>query len=177
MGADDALWHVWQLAPNLGWSMWESLRKPRDPALAEPKDRDISEPVVRANADGHLEVFAPGNGAFCNRWQEAPNSPVWRHQGWNAKPKPRPGVGLTSIEAALNFENRIEAVGLADDGALWHAWQIDIAPNWSEWNSLAAPAAKIRAAERVAIGTTQDGRLDAFVVGEDGAVWHTAQTR
>ena len=177
MGADDALWHVWQLAPNLGWSMWESLRKPRDPALPEPRDRDISEPVVRANADGHLEVFAPGNGAFCNRWQEAPNSTVWRHQGWNAKPKPRPGVGLTSIEAALNFENRIEAVGLADDGALWHSWQIDIAPNWSEWNSLSAPAAKIRTAERVSIGTTQDGRLDAAVVGQDGAVWHTVQTR
>jgi hypothetical protein len=63
-------------------------------------------------------------------------------------------VGLTSIEAALNFENRIEALGLADDGALWHAWQIDVAPNWSEWNSLAAPAARIRAADRVSGRTT-----------------------
>ena len=63
--------------------------------------------VVRANADGHLEVFAPENGAFCNRWQEAPNSPVWRHLGWNAKPKPRPEVGLNWIEPGLNFENRI----------------------------------------------------------------------
>ena len=45
MGGDDALWHVWQLAPNLGWSLWESLRKPSDPALPEPKDRDISEPA------------------------------------------------------------------------------------------------------------------------------------
>jgi hypothetical protein len=177
MGGDDALWHVWQVAPNLGWTAWESLRKPKDPDLPEPKDRDISEPLVRENADGHLEVFAPGNGAFCNRWQEAPNSTVWRHQGWNAKPQPRSTVGLTWLEAALNFENRIEALGFGDDGALWQASQIDVAPNWSGWQSLAAPPAKIRQADRLSVGTNQDGRLDAFVVGQDGAVWHIAQTR
>jgi hypothetical protein len=43
---------------------------------------------VQKNADGHLEIFAPGYDAFYNRWQEAPNSHVWRHEGWNDKPKP-----------------------------------------------------------------------------------------
>ena len=78
------------MAPNVGWSNWESLDK--------PQHRDLSEPLVKKNADGHLEVFAPGNGAFCNRWQEAPNSSVWQHEGWNEKPKPEedvPAVGLT----------------------------------------------------------------------------------
>src|SRR5207253_1613234 len=73
IGGDDALWHIHQVAPNVGWDGWESLGKPRDAAFPEPKDRDLSNPLVRKNSDGHLEVFAPGNGAFCNRWQEAPN--------------------------------------------------------------------------------------------------------
>jgi hypothetical protein len=172
MGEDDALWHIWQVAPNVGWSDWESLDK--------PQHRDLSEPLVQKNADGHLEVFAPGNGAFCNRWQEAPSSGVWRREGWNEKPKPQeeiPAVGLTWLEAAINFENRLEVIAFGDDGALWHAWQIDQAPNWSRWHSLESPPAKIRAADRLTIGTNQDGRLEAFVVGQDGAVWHIWQIR
>lgn len=169
MGADNALWHIWQLSPNSGWSDWESLNK--------PEHKDLSEPVVQQNADGHLEVFSPGNGAFCNRWQEAPNSRVWRHEGWNEKPKPRPAVGLTWLEAARNFENRLEVLAFGDDGALWHAWQVDVAPNWSEWKSLGFPPSKIRQADHLTIGTNQDGRLEAFLVGQDSAVWHIWQVR
>jgi hypothetical protein len=183
MMEDDALWHIWQVFPNAGWSDWENLGKPRD-AFPEPKDRDLSQPVVQKNADGHLEVFAPGNGAFCNRWQERPlNIPVikWRPQGWNAKPKPRPEVGLTWLEAALNIggplTGRIEVLALGDDGALWHAWQIDQAPNWSPWESLGSPPVKIREADHLTIGTNQDGRLEVFLVGQDGAVWHIWQIR
>jgi hypothetical protein len=169
MGRDDALWHIWQVAPNAGWSDWESLGK--------PEHRDLSEPLVLKNADGHLEVFAPGNGAFCNRWQEAPNSGVWRHEGWNEKPKPRPTVGLTWLEAALNFQDRLEVIAFGDDGALWHAWQIDVKPNWSGWESLGSPPPKIRPADRLTIGTNQDRRLEVFVMGQDGAVWHIWQIR
>lgn len=182
MGGDDALWHIRQVAPNVGWSGWASLGKPKDHDFAEPaKDRDLSQPLVQKNADGHLEIFAPGNGAFCNRWQEAPNSGVWRHEGWNEKPKPQAGVGLTWLEAALNVGGRLgghlEVLGFGDDGALWHAWQIDEKPNWSLWHSLGSPPAKLQEADRLTIGTNQDGRLEVFVVGQDGAVWHIWQTR
>jgi hypothetical protein len=109
MGKDEALWHIWQGEPNTGWSGWESLGKPKDlfDRSEPPKDRDLSEPLVQKNADGHLEVFAPGNGAFCNRWQEkwrgGHNRIVWRHQGWNEKPKPLPGVRIKWLDAALQF--------------------------------------------------------------------------
>jgi hypothetical protein len=176
MGGDDALWHIRQVAPNDGWSGWESLGKPRDD-FPEPKDRDLSEPIVKENADGHLEVFSPGNGAFCNRWQEAPDSGVWRHQGWNAKPQPRPEVRIVWLDAAINFQDRLEVFAFGDDGALWHAWQIDVTPFWSKWESLGSPAAKIREGDRLTIGTNQDGRLEVFVVGQDGAVWHIWQIR
>jgi hypothetical protein len=129
---------------------------------------------------GHLEVFAPGNGAFCNRWQEAPNSSVWRREGWNEKPKLKedaPAVALAQIEAALNFENRLEVLTLGDDGALWHSWQIDQPPNWSPWHSLESRPPKIRLADSLTIGTNQDRRLEVFVVGQEGAVWHIWQIR
>jgi hypothetical protein len=180
---DDALWHTWQLFPNAGWSDWASLGKPRD-AFPEPKDRDISQPVVQRNADGHLEVFAPGNGAFCNRWQELPlNIPVinWRREGWNAKPKPKPDVGLARLEAAINvggqLNEHIEVFGLGDDGALWHAWQINQTPFWSPWESLKSPPVKLREADHVTVGTNQDGRLEVFAVGQDGAAWSISQIR
>jgi hypothetical protein len=181
MGIDNALWHIWQVAPNVGWSDWASLGQPRDQGFGEPpKDRDLSNPLVQKNADGHLEVFAPGNGAFCNRWQEAPNSNVWRHEGWNAKPSPEVGVGLTWLDAALNvagpLNRHIEVLGFADDGALWHAWQIDEKPFWSQWHSLGSPPPRIREGDRLTIGANQDGRLETFVMAEDGAVWHTWQT-
>jgi hypothetical protein len=172
MGGDDAVWHIWQVAPNGGWNDWESLDK--------PEDRDLSQPLAHKNADGHLEVFAPGNGAFCNRWQEAANSNIWRREGWNKKPKLKeeaPQIGLTWLEAALNLEDRLKVIGFGDDGALWHSWQVDQPPHWSPWHSLANPPAKIRIADRLTIGTNQDGRLEVFVTGNDGAVWHIWQIR
>jgi hypothetical protein len=185
MGGDDALWHIWQVAPNVGWSHWESLGKPKDQNFPQPQDRELSEPCVQRNLDGHLEVFAPGNGAFCNRWQlmplDRPDKIVWRKEGWNAKPKPAAGVGLVWLEAALNvggpINGRLEVLALGEDGALWHAWQVNVPPFWSHWESLESPSAKIRAADHLTIGSNQDGRLEVFVTGQDGAVWHIWQTR
>jgi hypothetical protein len=180
IGADDALWHIWQVAPNGRWSDWNSLGRPKDLHFAEPpKDRDLSEPLAKRNADGHIEVFAPGNGAFCNRWQEAPNSNDWRREGWNEKPKPQAAVGITWLDATLNVggprADHLEIFAFGEDGALWHAWQIDTEPFWSPWDSLGSPVVKIREAENLTIGTNQDGRLEVFVVGQDGAVWHIWQ--
>jgi len=62
---------------------------------------------------------------------------------------------------------------LGDDGALWQSWQVDVPPFWSKWESFGLPPAKIREADRLAIGTNQDRRLEVFVVGQDGTVWHT----
>jgi hypothetical protein len=182
MGADGAVWHVWQEAPNGGWSKWKTLGKPSDDFGGEPgKERDLSDPVVRRNADGHLEIFAPGNGAFCNRWQEdwrhGPEAVVWRRNGWNAKPRPSPSVGIAWLDAALNFHDRLEVIALADDGALWHAWQVDTAPVGSSWVSLGKPIPGIRAADRLAIGKNEDGRLEVFVAGGDDAIWQIWQIR
>jgi hypothetical protein len=181
IGNDGACWHVWQVAPNGGWSPWASLGRPRDTfdGSEPPKNRDLTSPRVLRNADGHLEVFSAGNGAFCNRWQErwrdGPDAVTWRHQGWNAKPPPSPDVALVWLDGALNAENRIEVVGLADDGNLWHAWQVDTVPFWSPWHSLDAPSTGIRSDDGLAVGTNADGSISAVVTDHDGAAWHIQQ--
>ena len=70
-GTDGALWHIWQTAPNNGWSGWLSLGGAIQGAHA-----------VGMNKDGRLEVFARGtDGALWHIWQTAPNS-GW--SGWQS---------------------------------------------------------------------------------------------
>ena len=183
IGGDGSCWHIWQVAPNVGWSDWESIGKPRDTFdRREPsKDRDLSEPVVQENFDGHLEVFVPGNGAFCNRWQEGdfrrgPAHIVWRPGGWNAKPKMRPDVNITRLEPTLNLQHKVEVLAIGDDGALWNARQIDQEPFWSTSDNLGSPPAQIQGADRLTVGRNANGRLEVLVVGQDGAIWHIVQS-
>ena len=148
MGEDDALWHIWQVAPNAGWSGWESLGKPRDlfDGSEPPKDRDLSEPLVQKNADGHLEVFAPGNGAFCNRWQERCRRDQTESFG-DIRAGTRSqsqslqldllGSRQRSISEALD---QLEVLAFGDDGALWHAWQIDVSTILEQMGESRKPA-------------------------------------
>jgi hypothetical protein len=39
------------------------------------------------------------------------------------------------------------------------------------------PPVKILTADRLTIGTNQDGRLEVFFSGQDGSVWHIWQTQ
>lgn len=63
--ASGALWHIWQTAPNNGWSSWVSLG-------GEPGGGA----VVGRNKDGRLEVFvtAAGVGGVWHRWQVTPGA-------------------------------------------------------------------------------------------------------
>ena len=65
-GTDLALWHIWQVAPNNGWSSWSSLGGVID-LLA-----------VGRNQDGRLEPLVRGTDlALWHIWQVAPNN------GWS----------------------------------------------------------------------------------------------
>ena len=66
-GTDGALWHVWQTAPNAGWSGWASLG-----------GGIVGDQAVASNKDGRMEVFVRGTDlGLWRRWQTAPNN------GWN----------------------------------------------------------------------------------------------
>ncbi|NMH96533.1 matrixin family metalloprotease [Pseudonocardia acidicola] len=152
-GTDGALWHIWQTAPNNGWSGWHSLGGVIQGA-----------PSVGRNADGRLEVFARGtDGALWHIWQTAPNG-GW--SGWASL-----GGWIVNPLASSNADGRLEVFAQGADGALWHIWQT--APNngWSGWASLGG-----RLTTPVTTRRNRDGRLEVFVRGTDGALWHIWQT-
>jgi C1A family cysteine protease len=114
--SDHALWHIWQTAPNNGWSGWASL------------GGWIDAPVVTRNADGRLEVFVIGSDhALWHMWQTAPNN-GW--SGWASL-----GGWIDQLAVGQNADGRLEVFARSSDHALWHIWQT--APNngWSGWAS------------------------------------------
>src|SRR6266581_3664902 len=113
VGVDAAkdLWHIWQTAPNGTWSNWTSLGKPTNEGISPPFS-------VHVNDDGRLEAFAIGS-----------------------------------------------------DNALWHIWQVVPNGGWSTWASLGRPSG-IGGISMPVVSQNEDGRLEAFTIGSDGALWH-----
>ena len=152
-GTDGALWHIWQTAPNNGWSGWASLGGVIQGPIA-----------LTRNADGRLEAFVKGtDNALWHIWQTARNN-GW--SGWASL-----GGWIADPVTARNKDGRIEVFVRGSDNALWHIWQT--APNngWSGWASLGGGMGS-----KVAVGNNADGRLEIFVRGTDGALWHKWQT-
>jgi hypothetical protein len=64
------IWHMWQTAPNNGWSSWHSTGAPGGGI-----GPDVSGLAVGSSADGRLELFALGSDDnLWHRWQTAPNN-------------------------------------------------------------------------------------------------------
>jgi len=63
------VWHIWQTAPNSGWSGWSSLG-------GEP----YADVLVGRNQDGRLEVFVEG------RSSSTPPSPTGVWHRWQTSP-------------------------------------------------------------------------------------------
>jgi len=200
-GTDLALHHIWQTAPNNGWSGWNGL------------GGELSTlPLQDNNADGRLEIFARGtdNGLY-HIWQTAPNN-GWSGWGglggiltgagvvgrnldgrlevfvrgaddalyhiWQTAPNngwsgfASLGGTLTSDPVAnVNADGRIELFARGADGALWHIWQTSPNNGWSGWASLSGGITSTPA-----VGRNLDGRLEVFARGNDGALWHIWQT-
>ncbi|MHC4642413.1 MAG: S8 family serine peptidase, partial [Planctomycetota bacterium] len=116
-GANKALWHKWQVAPNNGWSGWASMGGWID-LLAAGR-----------NADGRLEVFVRGaNGSLWHKWQVAPNN-GW--SGWASM-----GGWIDRLDVGQNEDGRLEVFVRGADKALWHKWQVAPNDGWSGWASM-----------------------------------------
>jgi hypothetical protein len=56
------VWHIWQTAPNNGWSAWDGLGGEPSPGV-----------LVGRNQGGRLEIFVQGRGGgVYHRWQTSP---------------------------------------------------------------------------------------------------------
>jgi hypothetical protein len=130
------------------------------------------------NADARLEVFAVGgDGALWHISQTAPSN-GW--SDWASLGQP-PGVFFVSQPAvAPSGDSRLELFVVGSDGNLWHMWQTAINDGWSGWvnfgNAGVGFASESPSISSPRLAPSQDGRLELFLVGNDGALWHIWQT-
>jgi hypothetical protein len=178
-GAATERFHTWYLpqsAPNGAWSTWQLLTDYPDPSQPYVLQ------AVGRNADGRLEAFAveAGTGTV---WQAFQTSPAGPWHGWITRGKP-PGRRLDGSSLVVaSRQGRLELFATADDGVdTEHAevWGVrQTAPNngWSAWGSLGSPGGGIGSAGGdLAVGNSDDGRLELFATASDGNLWHRWQT-
>lgn len=155
-----------QAAVNDGWGGWLSLDR--------PSGVQLSYPAVGVNLDGRLEVFSIGDDHnVWHRWEATVND------GWNANwvslSKPS-GTNAKSISVGRNQDGRLEVFAPGADNVLYHIWQVSPGGGWSTWQSMGKPAGVNIWSENVAVERNSDGRMELFVTGTDGAMWHRWQT-
>ena len=164
------LWHIWQTAPSNGWTNWVSHGSP---AAAKV----VGYPAQAPSADGRLELFTVGtDGALWHIWQTA-RSNGWSN--WVSHGAPPGSGGLVLLPViAPSADGRLELFVVGADGKLWHIWQTSPNNGWSNSTSHGTPSGvRLRSLQTPAIASSADGRLELFIVGSDGKLWHIWRPR
>ena len=105
---------------------------------------------------------------------------IWEtgaNQGWSANGGSLAGVLTSEPAAALNTNNWLEVFARGANNEISHIWQTSAGgPGWSQWHVLdVTPAGGFASSPRV-VANMNDGRLEVFAIGADGAMWHNYQT-
>jgi hypothetical protein len=175
----DALLHGWQTEPNGDEWQHDSLGQPDQvmtrvsPALAENKDDRIEAFVLASPnfpppvAEGYLWTI-----------RQDPTAPG----GWSPwLPLDSPATSIRHRPTvALNRDGRLEVFVQGDSvesghpGTVWTTRQDPTAPEgWSAWAELESP--QVALTGQPVVARNKDGRLEVFMLGTDGAVWHIWQ--
>jgi hypothetical protein len=177
VGADGAVWHTWQTAPNGPWFPgWASFGQPEGVSFASPIQGVIH---VEQNQDGRLEVFVTGDdGNMWHIWQVARDA-NWTDQ-WDNLGRPD-GLAAAGFNQALvrNVHDELEVfVSNPDTGEIWSIRQQVPNGGWvANWQSLDAPAPGLSSYDVVRSGAATDlGWTEVVAVGGDGAIWHNARS-
>jgi hypothetical protein len=161
-GRDGCLWHRWQNDPNARnssqWSPWQNLngQLDDDPAVALNQDERIE--VLAVHADGHVyHIWQRWFDAFGAPWSGWEPLGGRRFRGRVAVE--RDGTGCLAAFARSR-----------DDDSIWHCRQTSPSGQWTDWEATGGLGAE------TSIGRNADGRLEAFVRGSDGKIWHNWQS-
>jgi hypothetical protein len=123
--------------------------------------------------DGRVEVFVVDHtGALWNIRQTTVNGP-W--SSWNSFGSA--GNGLDDRPAlARNADGRLTLFVRSNDGTLWSRTQTQVsaADDWSDWVSEGTAGGGFF--DHPVVGPGADGRLELFLTGRDGSIWHKWQT-
>jgi hypothetical protein len=168
-------WHLPQNAPNGNWSSWQVVPIPNYP---DPNQEYFFQTIGR-NADGRLEAFASQSGAAWHTFQTSPGG-AWN--GWILRGKPA-GREIQRMILGSNADGRLELFVTTNDGVdeencdVWHVWQTSPNNGWSGWQAMGSPGGGIgREYLNLALGASDDGRLELFATANDGNLWHRWQT-
>jgi alpha-beta hydrolase superfamily lysophospholipase len=104
-GTDGALWYAWHVAPNGGWSGWQSLGG----SLAAQ-----AAPAVVKNGWNELEVFVRWSDGS-TRWRRLVHNPEWSWTEWASLG----GIAIRDPAAAVNADGTLVVFVIGTDGALY----------------------------------------------------------
>jgi hypothetical protein len=152
-GTDNALYYKAQYSEGTDaqWSSWQRLGGIL-----------VSKPAVVLNNEGRFEVYVRGTDDALHYQAQLPGG-WW--SGWT-----RLGGIVQSTPAAAKTPNGIDVIVRTNDGTLSRITRAF--GTWGPWVNLAGPATT----SDPVIGTNADGRLEIFVRGTDGNIYHNYQS-
>ena len=186
LGTDNNIWHIWQLAPNSGWSGWSQLAS----GGAYPDDLQDAYGSLSCVRDvtGCLNLFAftEGGQNVLYMFQTAPNN------GWSPLQSLMPlnvsdALVFLGIPGAASTDQppQTQLFTVASDSALWtiqgagNVWPATPG-SYQPWRFLGSPTS----AQGTMIGLVMEqapaaiGTIAGFtvcVLGNDGNVWSLSQ--
>jgi len=143
----------------------------------EPFNVAASTFCVIRNGFEQLEAFFVGakNQVF-HAWQGSPSGTAW------APAIPLSDVTAKTVAAGINQDGRLELFITDKNNRVFHLWQLLPVAAQSEvaWSAptpiLTTDGKKQMTAKQIVLGSNIDGRLEAFLIGTDGHLYHTWQT-
>ena len=156
-GTDD---HIYVNTQVSGWSGWTAIGS---------GFTAIGDPTVARNVDLRLEVFAVSTGsghAMWHNWQSASGAGNWQ-QGWSSLGGSWP---IGHAAATMDYANTLEVFMRGTTNQIYVDTQ---ASGWSGWNAIGT---SFSARSNPSVAINVDGRLEVFVVGTNGTLWHNWQT-
>ena len=160
-GTDHALYHIAQ-APAGGWGAWSSLGGSMLTGLFVPPVLDVC-----ANADGRLEAFVRAtDAAVWHIWQPVPNAAPGQWSEWESLG----GGAVSQLVVARDGGGGLAVMTESMNGVPQLILQSGD-PAWGGgWTDLGG-----QGKGQMALGCNADGRLEAFIVGTDSALYHAWQ--
>jgi hypothetical protein len=152
LGTDGVLYHRWQQGFANAWGGWQSLG-----GLA------LQQVVVDNEADGRLAAFVlGGDGLVYVTEQGGPNA------GWGGFWANVGGGPFKTIATGHDGNGALEVLGIdTSSNALWDCAEGGANGAFGSWASLGGWNL-----QQLVVGQNQDGRIEAFVRGGDGVLYH-----
>ena len=130
-------------------------------------------PAIARNTDGRLQVFIVGtNNQLQYRAQTSPNSNTWSSSWTSLSGTLRGGTDPAVI---ANSDGRLQAFVIGTNNAVYYKAQSS--PGGSTWSSSwTSLGGAVKADTGPAAARNTDGRLQAFVVGTNSALYYKTQS-